>query len=121
MGTDGGMPLPTTDGCTEVDGFVAAARPPLTAYCTRCHGGGNARATAAFDLAMLGMEGSSTAMTRSCNEVLGRINPAAPSASGIFIQPDPAEDNGHPFKFGSTRELTDFRNAILGWFETEGM
>lgn len=115
---DGGMPMPT-DGCTQLATFREMAAPQLTSYCTRCHGGGNASATASMDMTQVGAADDAT-LQLGCNQVLGRISPTSPSASGLFTQPDPATGGDHDFQFGTTGELTAFRAAILGWFETEG-
>lgn len=117
-GTDAGMPMPTTMGCMHLDTFRASAVPPLRTYCTRCHGGSNANATAAVDMSQIGSSTDATALT-ACNQILGRISPATPSASGLFTQPDPASTSGHPFQFGTSRELDTFRTSILDWFSME--
>ncbi len=118
-GADGGMPMPMPlDGCSQLDAFASSAAPALGSYCTRCHGGGNASATAAVDMTRVGASDPAMRLM-GCNQILGRIDPMAPSASGIFAQPDPAIGGGHPFKFGTSGELNSFRSAILSWFEME--
>lgn len=117
-GTDGGMPMPTETGCTELMAFRDTVSPALGTYCTRCHAGGNASATSAVDMTRV-RSTDDAQLLLGCNQILGRISPDAPSASGLFTQPDPASASGHPFMFGTTRELDTFRMSILGWFEME--
>lgn len=114
---DGGMPMPA-EGCTQLAAFREMAQPQLTTYCTRCHGGGNASATAGMDMTRVGATDDATLLL-GCNQVLGRISPTSPSASGLFTQPDPATGGGHDFKFGTSGELERFRAGVLGWFEME--
>jgi hypothetical protein len=116
---DAGMPMPMpSDGCTQLDAFRAMASPALGANCTRCHGGANAQATAAVDMTRVRAT-SDAELLLGCNQILGRISTSAPSSSGLFIQPDPAAGGTHPFKFGTTTEMNNFRSQILGWFEME--
>lgn len=117
---DGGMPMPTTDGCTELEAFRTSVSEQLGTYCTRCHGGGDSAATAAMDMTRVRSTDDGQ-LLMGCNQVLGRITPASPSASGLFVQPDPASGGAHPFKFGTTREHEAFRASILAWFEMEAM
>lgn len=119
-GVDGGTAMPPTGGCSQLDAFRSQAATQLETYCTRCHGGGNASATASMDMTMVGASDDADALM-GCNQVLGRISPSSPSASGLFVQPDPAGGGSHPFKFGTTGELDAFRTSILGWFEMEAM
>ena len=114
---DGGMPMPA-DGCSQLEAFRASAQPQLTTYCTRCHAGGNASATAGMDMTRVGASDDATLLL-GCNQVLGRISPTSPSASGLFTQPDPATGGGHDFKFGTSGELERFRSDVLAWFEME--
>lgn len=115
---DGGMPMPA-DGCTQLEAFRTMAAPQLTTFCTRCHAGGNPSATASMDMSRVA-SGDDATLLLGCNQVLGRISPTSPSASGMFTQPDPATGGDHDFKFGTAGELSGFRAAILGWFEMEG-
>lgn len=106
------------DGCMQLEAFRAEAVPALRASCTRCHGGGNASATASMDMSQINSADDAEALT-GCNQVLGRISAASPSSSGLFTQPDPGSDTGHDFRFATTRELEDFRSSVLTWFEME--
>lgn len=115
---DGGMPTMPADGCTDLGAFRASAQSQLTTYCTRCHAGGNPSATAGMDMRNVGAADDARLLL-GCNQVLGRISPSAPSASGLFTQPDPAAGGGHPFKFGTAGELERFRSGVLAWFEME--
>ena len=116
-GTDGGVPeMP--GGCAQLDAFRASAQPQLTTYGTRCHAGGNASAPAGMDMTRVAASDDETLLL-GCNQVLGRISPTSPSASGLFTQPDPATGGGHDFKFGTTGELERFRADVLAWFEME--
>lgn len=117
---DGGMPMPTADGCTQLDAFRTSVSDQLGTFCTRCHAGGNPSATSAMDMTRV-RSTDDAQLLLGCNQVLGRISAGAPSASGLFVQPDPAAGGTHPFKFGTTRELDTFRTSILGWFEMEAM
>lgn len=117
-GTDAGMPMPPSDGCTQLEAFRASAVPPLRTYCTRCHGGGNASATGSMDMTDVTSSDDATALD-GCNQVLGRISAAAPSSSGLFTQPDPEGGSTHAFHFGTSRELDTFRTSLLAWFEME--
>jgi hypothetical protein len=113
---DGGVGA--SGGCTNVAAFSANAQPQLAGYCTRCHGGGDAMATAAVSMTTVGTltpEGQETA----CNEILTRVNRADPAASAIFRTPDPAGVSAHPFRFSSTGEHASFRTAVLLWLATE--
>jgi hypothetical protein len=116
-GTDAGMGS-TPTGCAELGAFRTSAVPPLTTYCTRCHDGSNASATASMDMSLVDATGDAQ-LLMACNQILGRISPEAPSASGLFTQPDPASTSGHDFRFGTTRELETFRTSILAWFSME--
>lgn len=117
-GEDAGVGPSPTGGCTELGAFRSSAVPPLTTYCTRCHGGGNASATASMDMSLVGAS-SDAELLMACNQILGRISPDAPSASGLFTQPDPSSTSGHDFRFGTTGELESFRSSILDWFSME--
>lgn len=117
-GADAGMGGSPTGGCTELAAFRANAVGPLTTYCTRCHGGGNPAATGSIDMSDVDATGDA-ALLMGCNQILGRISPTMPSASGLFTQPDPASTSGHDFRFGTTRELETFRTSILAWFSME--
>lgn len=117
-GADGGVPTMPTGGCSQLEAFRSTAAPALTTYCTRCHGGGNASATSAMDMSRVGASDAAMALL-GCNQVLGRISPTSPSASGLFVQPDPSAGTAHPFQFGTGGELSSFRSSILAWFEME--
>jgi hypothetical protein len=117
-GTDAGVGGPAPSGCTELDAFRENAVGPLTTFCLRCHGGGNASATASIDMSDVDATGDA-ALRNGCNQILGRISPDMPSASGLFTQPDPSSTSGHDFRFGTTGELENFRSSILAWFSAE--
>jgi cytochrome c553 len=119
-GPDAGMTGGTGDGCRQLAAFRTMASPQLVTYCTRCHGGGNATATAALDMRNVQAMDDAT-LWLGCNQILGRIPPASPSTSGLFVQPDPASGGSHPFTFGTAIELNTFRSRILQWFEMETM
>lgn len=112
---DGGAPI---GGCSNVSGFTANARSPLSTNCVRCHGGGDPMAQAAVDMSAMD-DLSATAQQRSCDEILTRINRMDPANSPVFLQPDPLSGATHPFKFGSSGELDAFRSAVLFWLATE--
>jgi cytochrome c553 len=117
-GADGGVPMPGASGCAQLTAFRDLVTPALTRSCTRCHGGGNASATGALDMSRVAAAGDAD-LRLGCNQILGRISPMAPSSSGLFVQPDPAAGTTHPFTFGTTAELNNFRRDVLAWFEME--
>jgi cytochrome c553 len=106
------------EGCSQLEAFRENAVPELRTYCVRCHGGRNASATASMDMSDVGSLDDTEALS-GCNQILGRISVDAPSASGLFTQPDPDGASGHPFAFATTGELDGFRSSILAWFEME--
>jgi hypothetical protein len=71
-----------------------------------------------MDMSRVGASDAAMALL-GCNQVLGRISPTSPSASGLFVQPDPSAGTAHPFQFGTGGELSSFRSSILAWFEME--
>jgi hypothetical protein len=116
---DGGMPGGMApDGCRQLEAFRSMVSPQLGTYCTRCHAGGSPSATSALDMRNVQARDDAT-LRLGCNQILGRIPPATPSASGLFVQTDPSGGSMHPFRFRTTREFDAFTTAVLGWFERE--
>ena len=120
-GGDGGVaPIPPpAGGCAEVAAFTMFAQPQLTRYCTSCHGGTRATATAALDLTSAATM-TPTAQRTACNQVLGRVNRTSLMSSAIFVQPDPeGTATSHDFHFRTAAERDAFKAQILLWVTME--
>jgi hypothetical protein len=58
----------------------------------------------------------------ACNQILSRVVKTAPDTSGLFLAPDPGNNN-HPFRF-TAAQLNTFKNGppgagILKWIADE--
>jgi mono/diheme cytochrome c family protein len=109
---------PAGPGCTDVGSFTTLVVPSLRASCTSCHAGGDG--TGALDMREVSSP-DSEAQGRACARVLPEMNPTDPNMSRLLQRPDPAFDDMHRFKFGSTAEFNGFRDTVLLWFSAEGM
>lgn len=117
--TDPMDPTPA-DGCRAVAAFTAEAQPQLSAFCSSCHAGGNATATAALDMTGVRDSGNATAQADACGQLLGAIDPMNPSESSVWRAPDRGSDlTGHDFKFPTATQLEDFRGALGRWLAME--
>lgn len=119
-GGDGGAaPIDPTGGCAEVDAFTMFAQPQLTRYCTSCHAGARAAATAALDLTRVATL-TPTAQQSACNQVLARVNRTSLMSSAIFVQPDPAGTaTSHDFHFASVAARDAYKAQMLLWVTME--
>ncbi len=108
-------------GCKVLASFKTNAAQLLTQSCLSCHGGGDGNATSA--LALTGVNSADDAMVQTaCNQVLTRVNTITPDQSGIFLAPDP-NNNNHPFRFNAA-QLNTFKNGppgagLLKWIDDE--
>jgi len=103
-------------GCAAVDSFTTNAAPLLQTSCAaNCHGGGNATAQGAMDLAGLGTDNAAV-----CDIVLNRVNLTDPLMSQIFRNSDPNDlGAAHDFKFGTVEEFDAFRTSVTLWITAE--
>jgi len=105
-------------GCADVPSFTANAQPQLNQYCTSCHGGGNAGATAATDMTSL-TDLTPEGQAAACGQILSRVNLLDPNNSSIFLAPEPQSALGHQFKLPDNNTFLAFRSALLTWVSAE--
>jgi len=84
--------------------------------CLSCHGGQNGNATSAMNITGVNSQTDATIQT-ACNQIRTRINTTDPNQSGVYLAPDPANNN-HPFKF-TAAQLTTFKNGVNVWIQAE--
>jgi hypothetical protein len=103
--TDGG----TTTGCKNLTMFVNNVKPLLSANgcSTSCHVGANPTA---------GLKWDTTPDAALCVVALTEINTTTPAQSQLLLQPDPAQNNGHPQK---VNPFTNFQTAVTNWINAE--
>jgi len=110
-----GSPGGAAKGCKAVDAFKASAEPLFNAYCSTCHGGGDAGAQAAVDMSGL-MKDSAAA----CGQILNRVSLETPEKSQVFLMTDPASGAAHKFKFGQDEgAFKAFKEAVSAWIQAE--
>jgi mono/diheme cytochrome c family protein len=110
-----GSPGGVAKGCKAVDAFKASAEPLFNAYCSTCHGGGDAGAQAAVDMSGL-MKDSAAA----CGQILNRVSLETPEKSQVFLMTDPASGAAHKFKFGQDEgAFKAFKEAVSAWIQAE--
>ena len=115
-GGDGGI---IGGGCNNVPAFTANAQGALSAACNTCHGtGGMPDAIAATDMTDINNL-TADGQAAVCAQVKNRVNLLDPVNSGLFLAPDPASGTGHPFKFPTAGDFTNFRNQVLLWINEE--
>jgi len=108
----------TTGGCKDIASFKTNAQQNFQTNCGSCHNGNDANAKSAVD--MTGMNSTDDAtILLACNQIKTRVNLTTPDQSGIFLAPDPANNN-HPFKFGgNVANYTAFKTAVTVWINAE--
>ncbi len=104
-GTDGG----TVTGCKALTMFVNNVKPLLqqNTCTTNCHVGTQPTA---------GLKMDATPDSTLCQNLLGEINTTTPASSPLLLQPDPAQNNGHPQKINP---FTNFQTAVTNWINAE--
>lgn len=102
---DGG----TVSGCKNLTMFVNNVKPLLTANgcASTCHVGANPTA---------GLKWDATPDSTLCANALTEINTTTPAQSQLLLQPDPAQNNGHPQK---VNPFTNFQTAVTNWINAE--
>lgn len=102
---DGG----TTVGCKALSMFVSTVKPLFSANgCSAaCHVGSTPQA---------GVKWDTTPDDALCLVALSEINPTSPAQSPLLLQPDPAQNNGHPQK---VNPFTNFQTAVTNWINAE--
>jgi mono/diheme cytochrome c family protein len=103
-------------GCKALASFKTNAAAAFSTNCLSCHGGQNANATSAMNITGVNSATDATIQT-ACNQIRTRINTTDPNQSGVFLAPDPANNN-HPFKFQAA-QLTTFKNGVNVWINAE--
>ncbi len=115
-------------GCKKLDSFKANARALFAQpaggagqSCLSCHGGQNGNATSALNITGVNAADDPTVLL-ACNQILTRANLVTPDQSGVFLAPDPGNNN-HPFRF-TAAQLGTFKNGppgtgVLGWINAE--
>jgi hypothetical protein len=111
-------------GCKDLAAFRANAsaafattQAGLGQSCLSCHGGQNANATSAVDMTQVN-NADDAQLLIACNEIRSRMNFQTFDQSGVFLAPDPANQN-HPVRFATAANLTTFKNLIRPWFDAE--
>jgi hypothetical protein len=106
----------TAGGCKDLASFKMNAATQMQTSCGSCHNGNDVNAKSAMDLT--GINGADDTMIgTACAQVLSRVNMTTPDSSGIFLAPDPANNN-HPFKFQAA-QLTTFKTSVTTWINAE--
>lgn len=102
---DGGV----TTACKNLTMFVNTVKPLLAANncSTQCHVGGAPTASLKWD---------TTPDAALCAVALTEINTATPAQSQLLLQPDPAQNNGHPQK---VNPFTNWQTTVTAWINAE--
>ncbi len=115
-------------GCKDLPSFKSNAQQLFAApaggagqSCLSCHGGQNGNATSAMNITGVN-SGDDAVVLTACNQIKTRTNTTTPEQSGVFLAPDPGNQN-HPFKFNAA-QLGVFKNGppgtgVLGWINAE--
>jgi mono/diheme cytochrome c family protein len=101
---------------TNAQNLFANAVPGAGQSCLSCHGGQNGNATSAMNITGVNSQTDATIQT-ACNQIRTRINTTTIDQSGIYLAPDPANNN-HPFKL-TAAQLTTFKNGVNVWINAE--
>jgi hypothetical protein len=98
-----------TLACKALAMFTANVKPLLASNTcsTQCHVGANPTAGLALD---------ATPDATLCVNVLSEVNTTTPANSQLLLQPDPAQNNGHPKKINP---ITAFSTAVTNWINAE--
>ena len=104
-----GMAGTTTLACKSLTMFTTNVKPLLSSNScsTQCHVGANPTA---------GLNWATTPDAQLCVVALGEINTTTPAMSQLLLQPDPAQNNGHPQK---VNPFTNFQTAVTNWINAE--
>ncbi len=104
-----GMAGTTTLACKSLTMFTSNVKPLLMSNTcsTNCHVGANPTA---------GLNWATTPDAALCATALGEINTTTPAMSQLLLQPDPAQNNGHPQK---VNPFTNFQTAVTNWINAE--
>ncbi len=105
-------------GCKAPDLFTQFATPQLKPCATMCHGGTNAAAQNALDLAHV-TDGTQMGQAIACAQTLNRIDPAAPAMSDLLMVVDPGGTANHPYKFPDAMTFDAFAQAVTQWITAE--
>jgi hypothetical protein len=99
----------TVTGCKALTMFVQNVKPLFAANAcsTQCHVGANPTAGLKLDTA------PDAAL---CAVALTEINKTTPAQSQLLLQPDPAQNNGHPRK---VNPFTAYQTAVTNWINAE--
>jgi hypothetical protein len=102
---DGGV----STACKNLTMFVNTVKPLLAANncSTQCHVGGAPTASLKWD---------TTPDAALCAVALTEINTATPAQSQLLLQPDPAQNNGHPQK---VNPFTNWQTTVTAWINAE--
>ncbi len=106
------------DGCKDVASFTANAQPQLDQFCTSCHGGGVAGATAATDMTKID-DLSAEGQLAACGQILSRVNLMDANNSSIFLAAEPGGAASHSYKLPNTNAFNTFRSSLLTWITAE--
>lgn len=113
---------PAGGGCKDLPSFKLNAQQLIQQSCASCHANANdASATSAMNIVGIAST-DDTMIQMACNQVRTRVNLITPDQSGVFLAPDPANNN-HPFRFQAA-QLATFKNGppgtgLLGWINAE--
>jgi hypothetical protein len=113
----------TSGGCKDLAAFKANAQPLFSnavggaaQSCRSCHAGQNTNATNAMNITGVASTTDATIQT-ACNQIKTRVNLTAPDQSGVYLAPDPANNN-HPFRF-TQAQLDAFKAGVNVWINAE--
>lgn len=110
-----------TGGCKSVATFISSkVQSELNTRCASCHTGtGNPNAKSAMDLTGIATPNDATAIATACAQALSHVNTVQVMTSGIYVEPDPAQAAGHPYKITPAANLTTYQNEIKTWITAE--
>ncbi|MGE3546486.1 MAG: hypothetical protein AB7L28_21345, partial [Kofleriaceae bacterium] len=112
----GPMTMPGAGGCKDLASFKTNARAMFAQACASCHAGQDPNASSAMNITGIAGPDDATVLI-ACNQIKTRVNLALPDQSGIYLAPDPANNN-HPFRF-TAQELATFRASVNVWINAE--
>ena len=102
--------------CKNIAKFVSEVVPQLPYCATTCHGGKEAKPTAAMNLSKLDVMPPDAA----CSQVRVRIHPGDPETSDIVTVTDPSKQIAHGYKFaGNKSKYSAFKAAVTPWINSE--
>jgi hypothetical protein len=114
---DGGGPGPVGGGCTDVASFTASARQSLSTQCASCHAGGQAGATASYDLRKIN-DLAADGQAQACAQTRAKMNLQNEVMSLLFQRVAPGQQTNHPLTLNQAT-FTTFQNAVVGWATKE--